>query len=396
MRTTPLRRAPHPRGVAVGHKQRGTVLITVIMMVAIAAVIVTDMSYRQKMDIKRTSALLSRDQAYQYLLGAEEIANWSLVRDLKDDHDGSDPVIADTLGEPWAQPPQPFPVAGGFIQGRITDLQGRFNVNSLLASDPKVAQKQRDRLRMLMDLVGIPSASDTDVTTPMLVERLVDWLDANQEPTGFDGREDLDYLTEDPPYRAANRVLWDLSELMLVAGFTADVIALLADYVSFLPPDTPLNVNTASALVLDAYQLGIPGAQIVEAREQEDPGNLDGGFRDMKAFNDLLLRVAAQTGGQPQNVTADATNPSGEPPALTAQDAANRARGNPQTPVGNFTVSSEFFELAAEAVINQKPVLMRAVLYRPELEDQADNRNNKQRFTIKTLARKLEDPLKRV
>ncbi|MGB1062494.1 MAG: hypothetical protein ACPGZU_20295, partial [Ketobacter sp.] len=121
--------------------------LTVVMMVAIAAIIVTDMTYRQKLDIKRTSALLSRDQAFQYLLGAEELANLSLVQDLKEDNDRNEPAFVDTLGEDWAKPPQPFPVAGGFIQGRIIDLQSRFNVNSIMASDPTIAKKQRWRRR---------------------------------------------------------------------------------------------------------------------------------------------------------------------------------------------------------------------------------------------------------
>ena len=104
-----------------------------------------------------------------------------------------------------------------------------------MASDPNVAKKQRERLRRLMDSVGIPVDKESDVSTQMLSERILDWMDSDQEPTGFDGKEDLDYLGLERPYRAANMVMWDISELMLIEGFTPEDITLLGDYLCFLP-----------------------------------------------------------------------------------------------------------------------------------------------------------------
>ena len=365
-------------------KQGGTVLITVVMMVAIAAIIVTDMTYRQKLDIKRTSALLSRNQAFQYLLGAEELANLSLVQDLKEDNDRNEPAFVDTLGEDWAKPPQPFPVAGGFIQGRIIDLQSRFNVNSIMASDPTIAKKQRERLRRLMDLAGLPKDTESNVTTQMLSERILDWMDQDQEPTGFDGQEDLDYLGLERPYRAANSIMWDISELMLIEGFTPNDIAALADRICFLPPDVALNVNTAEPTVLDAYDLGLPGAQIKEEREKDGPARHAKGFLDLQAFDDLIATAATVSVGNGQN-NDDETK------IVDPNDPEKKKQPNNKS-IGNFSVNSEYYLLEAEAVINQKPVLMRSILYRPSLKDGAANGDVK----IKTLSRKLEDPLKRV
>ena len=367
-----------PNAVSMA-KQSGTVLITVVMMVAIAAIIVTDMSYRQKLDIKRTSALLSRDQAFHYLLGAEEIANWTLVQDLKDDNDKNDPFIIDTLKENWFKKAQPFPVAGGLIQGRIVDLQSRFNVNSIVASDAKVATQQRMRLRRLLDSIGIPKDSESDVTTQMLVERMVDWLDANQDPEGFDGKEDLDYLALDTPYRAANSVMWDISELMLIEGFTADDIAALSDWVSFLPPDVGLNVNTADPKILDAYDFGVPGAEIKDDRNEPQPGRHEGGYTDLQAFEDFVAQEANPV--PPGTPKPDPDDPDPDPDP-----------GSKNKLIGNFSVYSEYYLLDAEAIINEKPVLMRSILYRPTLKAGAKSSD----ITIKTLTRKLEDPLKRV
>ena len=364
-------------------KHTGTVLITVIMMVAIVSLLVTDMVYRQKLDIKRTSALLSRDQAFQYLLGAEELANLSLSEDLKQDNDRSEPAFVDTLEEDWSKPTSPFPVAGGFIQGRIIDLQGRFNVNSIMASDANVAKKQRIRFRRLMDLVGIPVDKDSDVSTQMLAEQVLDWLDQDQEPTGLDGKEDLDYLGLERPYRAANMVVWDISELMLIDGFSPEDIALLADYISFLPPDVPLNVNTADAKVLDAYELGISGSELVQKRKNTGPGYHDGGFLDLQAFNDLIATVATPQQTAVEDSQSEQDTEAGDTTTGTQQD---------NKPVGNFSVNSEYYLLEAEAVINEKAVLMRSILYRPTIKEGGTNKD----VQIKTLSRKLEDPLKRV
>lgn len=366
-------------------KQRGTVLITVVMMVAIAALIVTDMSYRQKLDIKRTAALLSRDQAFHYLMGAEEIANWTLVDDLKRDNKGSNPLIIDTLGEPWAKETQPFPVAGGLIQGRIIDLQGRFNINSLMASDAAIALKQKERLRLLMDRRSIPTDSDSTISTQMLIERIVDWMDTDQDPTGLDGREDIDYLAMDIPHRTANRIMWDISELMLIEGFTPDDVAALADYVCFLPPDAALNVNTADAIVLDAYSFGITGAQIVEDREKAGPDRTDKGYETLQVFDDLIATVASTTTQTPQQNQINRQNQTNTGNGTLTQTNSNK-------PVGNFSVNSEYYLLEAEAVINEKPVLMQSILYRKAITAGAPNTD----ITIKTLSRKLVDPLKRV
>lgn len=366
--------------VDVGHSQRGTVLITVVMMVALAALIATDIGYRQKMDIKRTSALLSRDQAFYYLLGAEEIANWALSNDLKNDNSRNDPVIKDTLFEDWANENEGFPVAGGMIKGKITDLQARFNINSLFASDAQIQTEQRSRLQSLLAGLGIPSDDSSTVSAPILVERIVDWIDQDQDQSGFDGREDLDYLNLLPPYRAGNQLIWDVSELLLIEGFTPDDVKTLSPHIAFLPPEVAINLNTAEDKVL-ALINGLDSIMLLEERKPENPKD-EGGFDKVEdLFAAVYKAVPAASGGDNES-DADPT------------DSGLGAAGNsgPGTPIGNFSVHSEYFLLEAKAIINQKPVLMEAILYRPTIEAGSPNSNIK----IKTISRKLVDPLKRV
>ncbi|WP_198043212.1 type II secretion system minor pseudopilin GspK [Ketobacter nezhaii] len=381
------------------NKQSGTVLITVVMMVALAALIVTDISYRQKMDINRTAALLSRDQAFQYLLGAEAIANLTLVEDLKEDRkvvQGGAPVLKDTLAENWAKESNPFPVAGGMIKGKLVDLQSRFNINSIVSTDAQTANKQKAILRTIFINEKIPGDPESTVTAQILIDRMLDWMDGDQEPTGFDGKEDLDYLTQDPPYRAGNQIMYDLSELVLIEGFTPEDVSKLADVVCFLPPDTPINLNTAEPKLLDAIfqteNVALTSVQFIKERELKNKIDGKPGFSNEQDIMDVLTRAGVGNSSQATQVETEQPDEEGSITEVTGGNDTRAPTANNLQ--GNYSVFSEYYLLEAEAVINAKPVLMRSVLYRPTLK--LEDGQKKEEIVIKTIFRKLEDPLKRV
>src|SRR5690606_39085646 len=81
-------------------------------------------------------------------------------------------------------------------------------------------------------------------------ERLRDWLDPDQEASGAYGAEDNQYLLAQPPYRTANRIIADPSELRLLLGMREEHYRRLRPYVSALPSEARINVNTAGAMVL--------------------------------------------------------------------------------------------------------------------------------------------------
>jgi general secretion pathway protein K len=119
-----------------------------------------------------------------------------------------------------------------------------------------------------------------------LVNALLDWLDADIEVRFPQGAEDDTYLGREPPYRAANAPLTDISELRLVAGFTAEVIDRLRPYVTALPETTELNVNTAPALVLATLAEGMSLAEVeslVQERDEEPFADLET-FKAHQAF----------------------------------------------------------------------------------------------------------------
>ncbi len=240
--------------------ERGVALITVMLVVALATVAAVAMAQRLQIDIRRAGNTMGSDQGYAYARGAEQWALHVLARDRKEN-------AVDDLTEAWATQLPPIAVDGGTIQGSVSDLQGRFNLNDLIAEGQagKVAQERFLRLLQLLEI------------EPALLPAILDWLDANQDVTFPDGAEDPYYLNQPLPYRAANRPMTSASELRLVKGVTPEIYRRLRDLVTALPAATAINVNTAPAAVLAALAPGVTLAQaqqLVLARQEKPYKNV--------------------------------------------------------------------------------------------------------------------------
>ncbi len=244
-------------------RQRGVALITVLMVFFFASAIAAAMVSRQHLDIRRTANLSEYTQAAQYAAGVEAFA----IQLLRDDF--RDAPEVDHGGETWAQENTVFEVDNGAVEFSIRDLQGRFNINSLAEDSKGVAEK---RFQLLLNRLGID---------PAISEIVRDWLDEDSDKAGFGGAEDNEYLLMEPPYRAANRTINDISELRLLQGMTAENYQRLAPYLSALPPGTPINVNSAESIVLQslAQELGqVEADQVLFFRENQPFSSVDENF----------------------------------------------------------------------------------------------------------------------
>ena len=220
-------------------RQQGVALITVLLVVAIVTVVTAGIIARQQLSIRSSANQLTARQAWHYALGGEALAQAMLQRDMQQTG-GNQGQAVDHLREPWARKIAPFTLEQGRISLSIEDLAGRFNLNSVVVNQ-QVNQSAVQRFRRLLVSLDIE---------PLLAERLIDWIDENQDVSGANGAEDNQYLLLEPPYRAANRPLQDVSELRLLLDLSERDYQRLLPYVSALPAQTPLNINTASALVL--------------------------------------------------------------------------------------------------------------------------------------------------
>ncbi len=264
--------------------QSGVALITVLLVVAVVTIVCAGLIIRQQLAIRSSANQLHVRQAWHYALGGERLAEAVLRRDLRQGGENTrEPV--DHLGEAWARPMTPFKLDdGGELRVRIEDPSGRFNLNGLVRKR-KVKPDSVKQFRRLLATLGMK-----EEIVQGLPDRLADWLDADQNPQGEQGAEDNQYLLEAPAYRAANRSFKDVSELRLLKLSEADYRRLLP-FVSALPEDAPLNVNTASVPVLAAMFEIDPGQaeNIVDARGRE-------GFQSKDDFTKHLTQLGSKTG----------------------------------------------------------------------------------------------------
>ena len=223
---------------ALPTRQRGVALITAVLVVALATILAINVTFRGMVDQRRSANLFAFDQGFEVALGAEAWAADFLRKDAQE-------TQQDHLGEVWAQamPPLPIDEGVGTVEGRLEDMQGRFNLNNLVFADGtpnEPAIRQLERILTMVDL------------EPTWAVAIADWIDGDVNPGFPDGAEDSVYTGMDPPHLAANMPITRASELLVLPEFGIDRYRRLQPYVTALPAGTKLNVCTASGVVLDA------------------------------------------------------------------------------------------------------------------------------------------------
>ncbi|HEX9208019.1 MAG TPA: type II secretion system minor pseudopilin GspK [Steroidobacteraceae bacterium] len=228
----------HDRTLADRTRQRGVALITAVLIVALATILAINVTFRGMVDQRRAANLFAFDQGYEIALGAEAWAADFLRKDAQESQQ-------DHLGEAWAQtlPPLPIDEGIGTVEGRLEDMQGRFNLNNLVFADGtsnEKAIKQFERILGMLDL------------EPAWATMIADWIDSDSQPGFPDGAEDTVYMGLDPPHLAANMPITRTSELLVLPNFGIERYRRLQPYIAALPVGTKLNVCTAPGIVLDA------------------------------------------------------------------------------------------------------------------------------------------------
>jgi general secretion pathway protein K len=250
-------------------RNRGVALITALLIMALIATLTYALEWNSALDLRRTVVMLNRDQAIQVAFGAESWIQSILRQDLED----SD---VDHLGEIWASDLPGLPIDGGDVFGVIEDLQGRFNVNNLIASDGNIDRPSLEQFQRLL------TALDID---PRFAGLAADWIDANQEAAFPDGAEDPIYTSLTPPYRAANQPLSSVSELAAMEGFDKASMDVLSPHIVALPGRTRINVNTATGPVLQSLDENLTTADVERLLDERQ----EAGFADIgNSFSSLV------------------------------------------------------------------------------------------------------------
>lgn len=242
---------------AAAHRQRGAALLVALLTVGLVTTLAATAYWRQwqAWAIERTER--ERAQAGWLLTGA---LDWARLIVREDGRASS----VDHLGEPWAVPLQPTRLAAflertaeeddtpsAWLSGRIEDAQGRLNWRNLIevvGERPRIVPAEFARFERLFQQLGLPPQE-----LQRVAEALVQaWSKAAEPGTA----------RPLPPQRLA-----DLRAL----GLSEPTLAALEPWTVWLPTATPLNVNTAPAVVLQAAIAGLDAAtaqRVVEQRAQ--------------------------------------------------------------------------------------------------------------------------------
>jgi general secretion pathway protein K len=251
--------------------EAGVVLLSVLLVLALLSALAWQLMGKHTLVIAQARFSFTADQTLAYALGAESFARQVLFEEWT--QGGPE---KDTLLEVWAQPVAPFEIESGFLEIQVRDLNRCFNLNSLAGS---AWEANLARLKTLLRNRGLPEG---------LAEVWKDWVDADQEITGF-GAEDGDYLLEPVPYRTANRPAADVSELRLIRGMEPEFFAALEPVTCVLPnTEQRVNVNTASAAVIAAMDPSLSEVQL-------EP--FVAGVRDFDAVSDVVAQFPELANG---------------------------------------------------------------------------------------------------
>jgi general secretion pathway protein K len=215
--------------------ERGLALIVAMLIAALAAAVAVSVATAQA----QWSAQVEhrRDQVEAQSIALAGVA-WARAIVAAD----TSPI--DSLGAPWALPLPATPVENGAVEGRIVDAQSMLNVNMLAGAH---AAQARGQFTRLFTALGLPEST---------LDATIDWVDGDNVPRA-NGAEDAWYMAQADPSLAANGRAARIEELANVRGMTPAAMMRLVPFVTALPEDTAVNVNTAPSEVLAALLDGI-------------------------------------------------------------------------------------------------------------------------------------------
>ncbi len=297
------------------NKQRGAVLITVLVIVFIVMAIVSNLAVSNFRVIKRLTNQKIQSQAYAILTAAVSFGRAGLGTSA-----ATSPT--DSLTDIWAQPlPKASVMDDIEMGGYITDAQSKFNINDLVTNG-NINPNVLNQFTLLLSNLNLPQGIASNIAYYMVSP-------SNQ------GDIMNQYTMGTPAYRPAGRQLIDLSELLLVKGVQSSWLYKLNQYVTVIPPTNfnyafgqnesstnesgvasnkppvpanapassygtglQVNVNTASAEVISAKS-GIPlqVAQRMVATRQSKVFASTGDITNFLTSNGVIL---SQTGSQGQ------------------------------------------------------------------------------------------------
>lgn len=219
-------------------EERGAALLSVLLLVAVMAVIAAIMLDRLHLATRLAGNGQAMTQARLYATSAETLA-MARIKAMVDSSQERTVDRGGLLGREF-----PLPLARGTAMARVDDAGNCFNLNSLVEADAQGVLKLRvaglNQMRALMAGLGI-SAGESAIAS----DAIADWIDSDNVPSP-NGAEDETYQGNTVPYRTAGRLIGDVSEIRSVRGMTPQFYERMRPWLCALPAAelSPVNINT--------------------------------------------------------------------------------------------------------------------------------------------------------
>lgn len=242
----------------IANSQRGVALLTILLLVVSITVVAGSMLASQKITIRRSSLLFDQNQLLQDIDAGQQLA----VTMIRADSNLND---TDSAQDIWAQPIPPYALANHSVNIELRDESSRFNINNLY-QDGTVNTTALETFQRLLTQLNL----EPDIATAVL-----DWQDADGEVYQDGGDESAVYAQQSNAIASdalPNQPFVSIDQLQEVKGVSAETLAVLRPYLTAVPYYVPININTASSVLLAALVDGANSQQmqaLVDMRTQQ-------------------------------------------------------------------------------------------------------------------------------
>ena len=248
--------------------QRGAALLSAMLVVTLVASLASAALWLQWRQVALETAERTRAQSLWLMTG---VMDWTRLILSEDARSGQN---ADHLGEPWALPVQESKLSTFlsqdrqwregdpevFLSGQITDAQSRLNLTSLLDNGRPNPAQQAAWTRLFVRL-ELPLSE-----LQLLLQRWPQAVAASERAraTGSAVAAARAATATSSAASPDGPLLPQRLEQLVWLGLQAGTLERLQPYATVLPLPTPVNLNTADPVVLEAV---VPGLDSAGARQ---------------------------------------------------------------------------------------------------------------------------------
>lgn len=329
---------PRPRSRHVLRRQQGVAVVTALLLATLAVTIVASLFWQQQVQVRSIENQRFQLQKKWVLRGALDWARLILREDARTSNE------IDHLGEPWAvkladtqldqyvdNGKSDNEASEASLSGQIFDAQAKYNINNL-ALNGVVVPHQVEIFRRLLANLGVDNSlasalagrvAETQNKLLKKADRTGGDPNQNSNQLGGSGgnssgntntnNNSNNNLSANSPssqgndsQNAGNPISGNVDgnlgaridatpnvkflrfsqvdDLLAVAGFNPELIERLRDFVTVLPGNTKLNINTTRAEILAAYLNGasLSDAELIIATRDRAY------FRDLTDFKNRI------------------------------------------------------------------------------------------------------------